>query len=643
MLRTDFGQGVGTVGLPVSYHNGIRPTQVDKPFTAEEVLRQYYDQDFRQILENFLKTETEYLHQNGILCKAQDIKLLSYYLRMTRSRLEQDPRHTVVDFIVRGNLKGVIEEEHRPLWESTDFRLRYILCMTPCSPACIGPIINLYQGDDAYLSQFPITTNEYLLPVLYAHDYENVAHRIIRYYFPEIESNADGINGAALSADELAARMGLEVEAVCFKDPSIMGQLYYDFASVQLIDDQGKEYVKKVKPCTILVSEDNCNTVAIRNSTIAHECCHIYLDRWFFLLQMMSGYGIFAYTNRRQPQKKHYQKKTAVDWMEYQCEKMPAYLLMESQSVKSFVNGLLHETADKCSPQNMRAIIQKVASQYHVSFSMAKYRLVELGYYEAGGIGCYLDEMLIPDHGCSGAWPEGLSYTISAEDVLKKISNDIEFKRVFSSGRYRYLEGHLCLNDRRYIEFDRRGNAHLTAYARNHVDECCMAFQAHGPHKNASYQPGVAARNKTKPVTDKYRSSYELVAEPGTDLYVRENSAFADDGWLWGEFFYHMDSDYSHAIVEIMKKKGITQEVLAGELDVDRKMIYNCLNAGNPSKPHLVAICVALKLPYFVSEKILAQAGITFRDTELDHLYGQSNFQYYDRPSERLCVSVFLS
>ena len=34
-----------------------------------------------------------------------------------------------------------------------------------------------------------------------------------------------------------------------------------------------------------------------------------------------------------------------------------------------------------------------------------------------------------------------------------------------------------------------------------------------------------------------------------------------------------------------------------------------------------VAICIALKLPYFVSEKIIEKAGLSFRRIDKHHLY----------------------
>jgi hypothetical protein len=615
----DYGQGSGLTAMPVSSHAGKRIPTGDRPYSAYEVLTDYFEEDMGLVIGNYLKMEIEKVHDAGVMKQAQALRLMSYAYRMTRSRIQQGTADTVVDFIIQGKLEGT-DENNKKMYGAADFRVRYILDLKPCSQKCVGPIIGIYKGDDKYLNQYPIATNEYLLPILYNKDYETVAHDILSQYFPELGTSI-GLKGFCLKADELANRMGLEVHDVKFHDPTILGQLYYNRASAELLDSQGRLQLVPVKPGTILISSDNCSTPGVRNSTIVHECAHMYLDRWFFLLQMMAGNKKAAYTNRRKAQRHSFTNKTAVEWMELQCDKLPAYLLLECSSTKAFIEESLKKNADKPSTEAMRNTISAVMEHFQVSFAMARYRMIELGYQEAEGINCYIDNMVIPDHGCSGKWKDGVTYTISVKDAIDLSEREARFAELISNGRFRYAEGHFCRNDRKYLEFDYSGRIRLTAYARQHMDECCLGFYKCGKARDSRYQLGIVSRNRTEPVTDKYMPGYSLAAEPDTEEYGKENKIFSDDCWLWGDFYYDMSDDYKEAIMDIMKKKGLTQEFLANELNVDRKVVYNCLNAMNPSKPHLVAICVALKLPSFVSEKILSNAGITFRRTDLDHLY----------------------
>ena len=78
-----------------------------------------------------------------------------------------------------------------------------------------------------------------------------------------------------------------------------------------------------------------------------------------------------------------------VGWMELQCEKLPAYLLLERESTKAFVDEEIQKQGGRRSPEVMHKIIEILAERNQVSFSMTKYRLIELGYREAEGICCY--------------------------------------------------------------------------------------------------------------------------------------------------------------------------------------------------------------------------------------------------------------
>lgn len=171
------------------------------------------------------------------------------------------------------------------------------------------------------------------------------------------------------------------------------------------------------------------------------------------------------------------------------------------------------------------------------------------------------------------------------------------------------------------------------------MDECCVAFRPLWRYREGIHHTGGAARNKSREVTDRYCSRYKLESAPEETGYTEENSLFFHDSMLWGEYFYEMADDYREAILDIMKKKGITQEKLSLELGVDRKVVYNFLNAGEPSVEHMVGVCVALKLPYFVSMKLIQNAGSALRRTELHHLYRQFLMQA-DRLSVERCNDI---
>ena len=623
ILDTDVGQGAGAVAVPVTYGKTVERTDICQPYSVAEVLQNVFHADFQTVLENYVRTETEQIQEAGVLPGAEGMKVRLWSYLKTLSKLQQPTDRTVVDVILQSRLEGQYKDGETR-YESADFRLRYIFDLRVCHQCCIGPLVWVYKDweDDPALSGFAFDTNDYLLPILYNSDYETVAHAILDDFFPEAKREIGG-DASVVSSEELARRMGLRVLDVRFADKTVMGQLYYNYGEVHLLDDSGKTYAQMIRPGTILVNQDNCTTAATRNSTIAHECCHMYLDRWFFLLQMMTGRKYTPYSSRRRENRRYHHKNDALDWMELQCEKLPAYLLLERNDVIDYVEARLKQCNWKKTPENIRAIIDGLAERYEVSYQMAKYRMIELGYCEAGGIRNYVNDMVIPDHGCTWLWPANTTFTISAKDAALLAASDSEFERVICSGRYRYVEGHFCLNTDKYILRDYYGKPHLTVYARCHMEECCLGFTVGGRYRRTEYAVSKVARNKTEPVTDKYRAAYRLVAEPGSSEYEKENQAMVDDGLLWLEFYKNIPDDFAEMIKAIMKRKGITQENLSFELGVDRKALLNYLNQDRPSVAHVVGICVALKVPYFISMEILGAAGIKLRSTEQDFLYRQ--------------------
>lgn len=623
ILDTDVGQGTGAVAVPVTYGKTVERTDICQPYSVAEVLQNVFHADFQTVLENYVRTETEQIQEAGVLPGAEGMKVRLWSYLKTLSKLQQPTDRTVVDVILQSRLEGQYKDGETR-YESADFRLRYIFDLRVCHQCCIGPLVWVYKDweDDPALSGFAFDTNDYLLPILYNSDYETVAHAILDDFFPEAKREIGG-DASVVSSEELARRMGLRVLDVRFADKTVMGQLYYNYGEAHLLDDSGKTYAQIIRPGTILVNQDNCTTAATRNSTIAHECCHMYLDRWFFLLQMMTGRKYTPYSSRRRENRRYHHKNDALDWMELQCEKLPAYLLLERNDVIDYVEARLKQCNWKKTPENIRAIVDGLAERYEVSYQMAKYRMIELGYCEAGGIRNYVNDMVIPDHGCTWLWPANTTFTISAKDAALLAASDSEFERVICSGRYRYVEGHFCLNTDKYILRDYYGKPHLTVYARCHTEECCLGFTVGGRYRRTEYAVSKVARNKTEPVTDKYRAAYRLVAEPGSSEYEKENQAMVDDGLLWLEFYKNIPDDFAEMIKAIMKRKGITQENLSFELGVDRKALLNYLNQDRPSVAHVVGICVALKVPYFISMEILGAAGIKLRSTEQDFLYRQ--------------------
>ena len=299
---------------------------------------------------------------------------------------------------------------------------------------------------------------------------------------------------------------------------------------------------------------------------------------------------------------------------------------MEEESTRRYVEELLEKMDAGRSVPAMRTVLNHMTEHYGVSKSMAKYRLIEIGYPEAEGIYNFVDNGYVPDHSCSGEWPKGCTFTISPKDLADLCLANARIDSLLRSGTYRYVEGHLCFNHSDFITAVQRGGNStlaLTKYAREHIDQCCAAFRSRGRFSHASYNPAGCSRNVKEPYSDRFLGRYELASEPDTQGYEQENLLFSEDSKRWGTLKYSMPEDFSDAVECILKAKNLSRESLAFSLDIDRKTLYSALRASRPSLAHMVGIFVALGVPYYISIDVIEANGPNMRNTELHNLYRQ--------------------
>ena len=283
LTLTDFGQGKTPIVLPVrrcmpqnmsaprcimGQHSDPAQNSIaiqhnlatdPQPYSAFEIVQKCFREYIEGVLNNYLQMEKAEIQRAGILPNAQRMRLRAWHYYKTLSKLQQPTEATVVDFIINGQVEGA-DGNNRIELQNTAFRMRYIFDLRPCHQSCIGPLIwlNDQWKDDPVFPGYWIETNEYLLPILRAKDYERVAHDMLDRYFPE-NRKAIGGDTSVVEAEELAHRMGQRIEDVRFADKTIMGQIYYDYGEIDLIDDKGAVYRKRIRQGTILISKDNCS------------------------------------------------------------------------------------------------------------------------------------------------------------------------------------------------------------------------------------------------------------------------------------------------------------------------------------------------------------------------------------------------
>lgn len=587
---------------PAETHNSLE--RGSRPYSVVEILREVFKEDFQKAIQYYMDICPEGAAAGiGVQNKeAKDFKLKWLSEPRVESALHQPACATAVDLVFRAVVEALVpvdsstEEalmERRRFW--ANYRMRYMIALwdKQCSAPIIAPVE--YFPSDMITEQKTSITNQYLLPIMYAEDYAKAGRKMLERYYKEALDKPTAVDGW-----ELAKRMKLHVRKVRFEAGSdIQGRIYFDWTWVELKDENGIVRKERIAPMTVLINKDLCRTAEVENSTIIHECCHVYLDLPFFKLQMLSGKPYTSYTSRKRTKRKYTQDNSPIDWMELQAEKLPAYVLMEESNTRCEIERLLTLRCGICSPENMYWIMTQLASTFKVSRSMAKYRMIELGYPEAEGVYTFIDNERIPDYGCGGTWKRGITYAIALSDIGVLARKSPYFAKALQSGYYTYAEGH------------------LTAYARRHIEECCISFTVQGRYTNAAYEDAQAAR-KT-PVKNRYQSRHDFIAEPETKQRVKENEIFSSDSAIWMKLKTSMPETVGGAIQKILDEKGITQQELAMRLGVSRAAL-NKWSSCRMSKRHIVAICIALDVRGDIGLELVRLTGQTLLNNMEDNL-----------------------
>lgn len=341
------------------------------------------------------------------------------------------------------------------------------------------------------------TMTDYLVP--YIRNYDEEAERMLSLYQPEALKKP-----CPIDVESLARAMGYQVKHVRLsRDFSIQGKVIFCDATVPIYRENGNCESAEIPAGTILIDQTACEK---RHSSgrdaIVHECIHIFEHQLFFELQ--HDYQGFLQQCPDLSLEDYFLNSEELDCvrqMEQQATRMTPRVLMPASATKQKISELLSKFRPIGSFLQMEKTIKALAAFYDVSLEMAKRRMVELGYTEAKGVMTYVDGHYIPSYLADGNIRYNQSYTISLPKLMEEADRNPNFEKLILSGKWMYLEGHICKRDSKYI-WHRDGTAMLSPYARNHMQECCLLFTIR--HSTSDYQfiPGTLNKEVCTAQTD---------------------------------------------------------------------------------------------------------------------------------------------
>ncbi|MCM1232363.1 MAG: helix-turn-helix domain-containing protein [Ruminococcus flavefaciens] len=467
----------------------------------------------------------------------------------------------------------------------------------------------------------PGQLSDYLVPIIHKTDLDSVADSFLRQYYPEALEAPTSIDIA-----KLTERMGLTVrQEHLTKTGSLFGQVFFADSIVPCYDPQAEDYKKvPVEEGTILVDPNVffMYTFGTYRSTVVHECVHWALHRRFFELEKLYNPEAKSIKCQVQEGRQEERKRTPLEWMEWQANSITPRILMPAAQtnakMKELLPAIIAQSNGASDADILERLIIALADFFDVSKQMAKIRMIDLGYTEAIGVLNYKPTGYIQSYVTKGPGKD-LTYDVEPADIAVSFAFNEGFRKMMESGRYVYVDHHLCVNDPKYID-TRYGLAFMTDYARAHMSECCLTFKVTRRKRKdygATYYTECGLFRQALEEDEVEASYLHNAFNQKVDDAASKSQDFQATVKTVNGLLRILPSTFSGTLDEHMKRLHLTNEALADRCLINEDMIRRYRNeTREPKLPTVVALCVGLQLPAQLGMDLIAKAGFAFKPTE---------------------------
>lgn len=455
-----------------------------------------------------------------------------------------------------------------------------------------------------------------LIPVISRDAFENEATKFLEKYYPLALQKP-----VAVPIRKIAENMGLSIieDSLLSSELDIFGLVVFEDGNIK---DRNKNIViRNAKRGTVLIDprvyyERTLGTV---NFTIAHECFHWYRHQPYHALMKMLGandeLGKIIQCSIGSNVKDS-EKWKAVDWMEWQANSVAPHILMPTNTAKIKISELIekyHIHFDGTDGYQIEKMISELADFYGLSKQAVKMRIREMGFAKVDGAFTYVNGQYVTSFSFdASALTDNQSFTISSADLFKAYCLNRDFRKAIDTGKFVYVEGHVCLDDEKYI-IHSEGRVKLTQHALSHMDECCLAFD-----KGYSYQSKYQGQKyyvqmmyKTPSQVAAQEYSFEMNAHNRTLLsQIQRASRSADAMRLYPGAF-------SETLVQLMKEKKLSNKKLADASLVGERTIQRLRNEEEyPTTVQTVlGLCYGLQLSVPEAEMLVGKTDFNIKPT----------------------------
>ncbi len=463
--------------------------------------------------------------------------------------------------------------------------------------------------------------DEYLVPILQKREFDRIAQEIRDEFIPDAEGKIDGFI--------LAQAMDYQVRyARLSKNRSVRSKLIPEKRTVTVYDKYYHKQLLEVEDRTILVDQE-LKEKDEKHAAIIHECVHAYLHNLFYTLQ--SYYRRII--GKEAPEFDDYfyspEQRKCVHWMETQANAITRHIQMPQDETEEAILGCFDRIVGKPDWDDYRELIDCIKTKFGVSRYAAKKRILELGWSEVRGIYVYNVTGYVEDYDVAINFPEDSTYTLSLSDISDIHAECEEFAALVHSGRFIYVDGHVVLNQEKYIVRDPLYHIviGLTEYARHHMAECCLDFKRVYGEFDYSYTFGELHKDELKPITPENRTlSEEQRKRLRSVMYELETEC----GRLECE---PTVSPFGRAVIFHMERCGLTIDQVADRSGLGVNTISNMRSGKKVRLETVLAFCAALELEKIFRIDLMQKAHVQFDTGNPAHRLYMTIFELFPKPS----------
>ena len=466
---------------------------------------------------------------------------------------------------------------------------------------------NIYGESDIMPKRDMWMLSDYMVPILRKDEIEAGAEELLERYYPETLCDLKSRN-----AFDMAERMGVRVMMLpLYKRPNTKSILYFHKSEIAVCinqEDKSQEVpeIVRIPENTIVIntnviSEESCQL------NIYHECVHFDWHYLFYRLQDMHSNDVKYLKTRRIVKTEKMRNENPLLWMEWQAQRGSFGLLMPASVMRPVIRSLMDEMTkrDWHLGRKMEHVARKIAKENDLPKYRVRARLIQLGYVIAKGALNYVDDRYIDPFAFSVEKGTGdFTFVIDKKDAFTEYMQNPEFRKYLDSGEFIYADGHICLNDPKYIEYTRNG-AKLTKWANAHVDKCCLRFiNVYEQCNVGEYCFGALNSD------EEYNRHYLMLGD--NDKGQLKPVSFVE----MSNIANSLPSTFHEALIALMKMKNVTIEQLAERASLSVETIKRLRRGERKSYTMdlVLALCIGLHLPPWLSCELTRRAGLMLRD-----------------------------